>query len=120
MNDLEKHIQREILRIWGAHPRIRLFRRNVGVGWFADGQPARKSDRGAYPVQFGIPGQADLGGLISPSGRMLEIECKSASGRQTPEQKAWQRSVERFGGIYILARSPDDVGRVLTPIVGPP
>lgn len=120
MNTQEKHIQREILRIWGPHPRLRLFRRNVGVGWFANGKPARKTDSGAYPVQFNDPGMADLFGFIGPTGRGLEIECKTSKGRQTPEQIAWQQVVTRFGALYILAREPADVGRVLIPLIGAP
>jgi hypothetical protein len=59
-------------------------------------------------VRFGIPGQADLTGLL-PGGVRLEVEVKGAAGRQTEEQRAFQRMIERFGGVYVLARSVDDV-----------
>jgi hypothetical protein len=37
-------------------------------------------------------------------GRPLAVEVKSATGRQRPEQAAWQRRWESAGGIYLLAR----------------
>lgn len=103
----------EILRDWGAHPRLRLYRRNTGVGFFNDAGPCRKSDPGARPVQFNPPGAADIGGLFLPHGRCLEIETKSLTGRQSKDQIVWQRMIESFGGVYILAREPQDVARRL-------
>lgn len=43
--------------------------------------------------------------LVTP----LWIEVKSATGRQTPEQKNFQEKVESEGHSYLLARSMDDV-----------
>lgn len=37
------------------------------------------------------------------------IEAKSTKGLQRPEQKEFQKQFEKIGGIYILARSVDDV-----------
>ncbi len=98
----EKALQNEILRAFGTLPGLRLWRANVGV--------ARIGDR---LIRFGIPGQADLTGIL-PDGRRLEIEVKSDRGRQTPRQRAFQAMIERFGGIYILARSIHDVRERLT------
>jgi hypothetical protein len=97
----EKQTQNAILRAFGTLPGLRLWRSNVGV--------ARV---GLRTVRFGIRGQADLTGIL-PDGRRLEVEVKSATGRQTTEQKAFQDMIERFHGIYILARSVDDVRREL-------
>ncbi len=110
--------QHEILKAWGNHRRLRLARINTGVGWFAKGKPARKTDPFAYPVRFGIPGTADVMGLIWPEGRMLAIEIKSDTGRQSKDQATFQRVVTKYGGLYILARTLADVDAVLIPIVG--
>jgi hypothetical protein len=57
-------------------------------------------------VSFGLgAGGADLVGILKPSGRFLAVEVKTPSGRQTPEQVAWQRAVESAGGMYVVARS---------------
>jgi hypothetical protein len=100
----EHPIQNAIMRTFGSHPDIRLWRQNTGVGFFPDGRTGKMRK-----VRFGQPGQADLIGLVRPSGRWLEIEVKSETGRQTDDQKTRQRIVERMGGIYILARSVEDV-----------
>ena len=78
------------------------------MGWFARGLPARKSDFGAYPVRFGVPGKGDISGIIV-GGRRVEIECKTETGRQSADQIAFQAAVEKFGGIYLLTRSLADL-----------
>lgn len=67
-------------------------------------------------VRFGVPGTADIVGLIAPSGRMLQIECKSCTGKQRKAQEAMQRIVTAFGGLYIVARSLADVDAALAEI----
>lgn len=56
-------------------------------------------------VQAGIDGQADLSGVMAPSGRRVEIEVKAGRDRQSDAQKAFQKMITEFGGIYIVARS---------------
>ena len=80
----------------------------------------RNQTGGAYAsnrrfLRFGCPGSADILG-IQRSGKFIAIEVKAALGRQSPGQKAWQRRIETLGGIYILARSVDDVIKQL-PVV---
>lgn len=105
----EAWVQFEILQAWGSHARVRFARINTGVGWFNKDGPCRRSDKGARPVRFNPPGTADIVGLIAPSGRMLMIECKSATGAQRDDQASMQTAVESFGGLYVLARSIVDV-----------
>ena len=38
----------------------------------------------------------------------LAIEMKTPTGKQSPEQKEWQRLFEAAGGLYIIVRSYDD------------
>ncbi len=99
----EKDLQTRILTLFGGMPELRLFRANVGV--------AVPMGRDA-PVRFGVVGQADLNGIVR-GGRRIEVEVKSPAGRRTPEQVAWGRMVEAFGGIYVVARSTDDVYEAL-------
>ena len=97
----ERQIMNSIFRDFGTKPSLRIWRQNCGVARI-----------GTRVIRFGIPGQADLTGIL-PDGRRLEIEVKSPTGRQTPEQVAFQNMIEKFHGIYILARSTDDVRQQL-------
>ena len=97
----ERNLQSDILRAFGTRPGLRLWRANVGVARI-----------GFRVVRFGIPGQADLTGIL-PDGRRIEVEAKSENGRQTEEQRNYQGMIERFGGLYVLARSVEDVRRAL-------
>lgn len=95
----ESMIQQRILLALGAHPACRIFRMNTG---------ALPDPRTGRLIRFGIPGMADILGILRPSGRFLAIEVKSAIGRQSTQQVAFQRMVESCGGLYVLARSVDD------------
>ncbi len=102
----EKQIQNAILRTFGTRPDMRLWRANVGL--------ARIGGMGPHGrvVRFGLSGQADLTGIL-PNGLRLEIEVKSEFGRQTPEQRDYRHMIERFGGVYVLARSVEDVWQAI-------
>jgi hypothetical protein len=102
----EHSIQNEILRVFGSRSDMRIWRSNCGVATMGFGPDARK-------IRFGIPGQADVSGIILPTGQRMEIEVKKHDGRQSKDQKAFQQMIERFGGIYILARSVEDVHQAL-------
>ncbi|MBP9032293.1 MAG: hypothetical protein KBG29_00270 [Pseudomonadales bacterium] len=103
----EKAVQNAILREFGTRRDMRLWRANVGVARIGDSRRA-----GGRIVRFGLPGQADLTGIL-PNGVRLEIEVKGPDGQQTEEQRAYQRMVERFGGVYVLARSVQDVWQAI-------
>lgn len=94
----EAQTQQAILAALAGRRDLRIWRNNSGV---AVNQATNQG------VRFGVKGQADLSGLLQ-GGRRLEIEVKSATGRQTPEQKDFQAMIERFGGVYILARTVED------------
>ena len=51
--------------------------------------------------------------LVFFPGRAFGIEVKTAKGKQRDAQKKWQEAWEKRGGIYILARSVEDVYRGL-------
>lgn len=95
---LERLIQNDILREFATKSPIRLWRNNSG-----------KANYAGQVVTFGVPGQGDLSGIVFPTGRRLEVEVKSTIGRQSEQQKNFQRMIETMGGIYILARSVEDV-----------
>ena len=97
----EHEIQNQIMRTFATRADMRLWRANTGAAKI-----------GNALVRFGIPGQADLSGLLA-NGRRFEIEVKNETGRQSPDQKNFQAMIEKFGGLYVLARSVDDVWAAL-------
>ena len=53
-------------------------------------------------------GWPDITGLL-PDGRFFGVECKAPGRRQSVVQKAMQHEIRRRGGIYVLARSAEDL-----------
>jgi hypothetical protein len=120
----EKQIQSDIIRAVGTLPWLRLWRSHTGGAW-----------RQGRFITFGIPGQADLTGIVPvtqvlacphcggelstpPLGVRVEVEVKTPTGRQSDDQKNFQKIIERFHGIYILACSTEDVTQALEPYRG--
>lgn len=125
----EKQTLNLILTTFATRPDVRLWRNNVGTGVpsgivAAAVKALRSGDfssairiLSSRQVSFGIPGQADLTGIL-PGGIRLEIEVKSAVGKQRIDQQNYQRMIERFGGVYVLARSIDDVWTAIGKYIG--
>jgi hypothetical protein len=59
-------------------------------------------------------GVSDIVGFLK-GGRALFIEVKSKTGQLTDNQKLFRESCERFGALFILARSVSDVQAALIP-----
>jgi hypothetical protein len=96
----EAHVLHSILHAWGNHPALRIARINTGAAY----PPGSKR-----LVRFGLPGTADIVGILAPHGRLLMIEAKTSTGKQRKAQAIMQRVVTQFGGLYCLARSLADV-----------
>lgn len=97
----EAKTQSDIRLALGQRDDVMLFRINVGKFRPLHGDQNRV-------IQSAPNGTPDLLGVIKP-GTALAIEVKSAKGAQRAEQIAFQKAWEARGGIYILARSVDDV-----------
>ena len=62
----------------------------------------------AQMILFGIAiGSSDIVG-ISPNGKFLAVEVKTATGRATKEQLAFIEAVRAAGGIAGIARTPEE------------
>lgn len=59
-------------------------------------------------VRYGKPGSADIIG-VTKSGKFIAVECKSKKGILSPHQIAFKTDIVLHKGIYILARSIDDL-----------
>lgn len=58
------------------------------------------------------PGDPDIVACVG--GRFVGIEAKTWRGVQSAVQRTRQHQIEAAGGIYVLARSVDDVRQALT------
>jgi hypothetical protein len=93
----ESQLQDAVRLALGADPELLLLRNNIG----------KAEIRGRW-VAYGVggPGGADLIGIFR--GRFVAVEIKTATGRQSPEQRMFQQLVERKGGVYVVLRSVED------------
>jgi len=56
---------------------------------------------------YGMKGIPDI--VLIHRGRFFGIECKTATGKVSPDQAEFGRKCVAAGGEYIIARSIDDV-----------
>jgi hypothetical protein len=81
----------------------------IGLCWNNNTGALRdKTDR---LVRYGLPGSADI--LACIKGRFVSIECKVGRDFIRKNQRDFAGAVARNGGIYILARTVDDVANRL-------
>lgn len=83
-----------------------------GTGWVGKLMGRNKAGQtvlsNARPVAFGLPGSADILGVLI-SGHALAAEAKTGTGRQQKNQGNFQTAWEKRGGIYVLFRSVDQL-----------
>jgi hypothetical protein len=98
---LEAVLQKQILAALNARG-VFCWRANTGAARTANSL-----------IRFGLRGQADILGVVPPTGRLIAVECKSPTGRVSPEQRAFGERVTAAGGVYVVARCLVDVLAVL-------
>ena len=85
------------LNLWNKRPELR-------GRVFAINQNSHNRIKGALNRSLGVmPGVADMAYLIQ--GSIVWIEWKTDTGRQSPEQKAFEQMVTRLGMRYYIVRS---------------
>lgn len=95
---IETALVQSILLALGSRDDCRVWRNNTGK------LPDPRTGRW---VTFGLRGSADILGLLR-GGRFLAVECKTRTGRLSPEQCSFRDMVLRLGGCYVVARSVED------------
>ena len=126
----EAEVQREILKRWGSHPKVRLWRTNAGRAY-------AETSTGFRPIAVNIPGLGDLTGWMMVDvpdevwwrrilsvllgekryvAVFLTIEVKSETGRMRESQLVFRAQLLKMGGLHIVARSVADVDRILGPL----
>ncbi len=64
------------------------------------------------PVHFGLcVGSSDIIG-ITKHGRFLAVECKTETGRLTDHQKHFIKTVQLWGGVAGVARTPEEAVKI--------
>jgi len=96
MVSIEKETQKTILQYLELK-KIFHYRQNSG---------GFKTDNGHF-YRMGITGAPDI--IAVYKGVYIGIEVKDIKGKQSEGQKDFQERLENAGGIYILAKSLDDV-----------
>jgi len=61
-----------------------------------------------YWMQLGAAGSPDIVGFLD-DGRFLGIEIKTRTGKERADQLAMRTKVETAGGVWIVARSVDEM-----------
>jgi len=96
--------------------RIDVWRNNTGA--YTKEYECKDGRTSKHHVRHGRNGAADIHGVIPPHGRHVSVECKREGRNLDPEQVAEKQRIESKGGVYILARSVDDLERELKPLLG--
>jgi hypothetical protein len=71
-----------------------------------------EATRMLVPIKFGVVGQADISGIIYPTGRRLEIEVKTGTGKLSEKQKAFRDMIIHMGGLHIELRAVSDLDKI--------
>lgn len=109
MSTPEGRIQAAILE-WLQDQGIFAFRVNNAPIW----DRHLNNGYGAYRSQgkWSALGLSDIIAVIN--GQAYFIEVKTPTGRQSADQKLFERRARNAGAVYLLARSVDDVRSALT------
>jgi len=103
VKETEAQIQKAILQ-WGGYKRILMHRINV------IGTPLHKAGKTIYRPSTN-KGMADIHATIVVGNIPVSVwfEVKTKKGKLSPNQKAFQESVEAAGGFYYVVRSIENV-----------
>lgn len=77
-------------------PQSRIFRRDTGFYYRADGTP----------IIIGKKGMGDAWSIIKVKEFLIhvEYEYKIGQDKQSKEQKDWQKMIESLGGLYVIVK----------------
>jgi len=87
---------------WRNNNAPTVIRRKVGTRWVIDG--FRK-----LPV-YTMKGLPDI--IVIKDGYFIGLEVKRENGRQSPDQKEFQRLCKEAGAEYYIVKSIDDVRNI--------
>jgi len=100
----ESVIQRGILDY------LELLSRTIPVYYFRAGAGAMKTAQGRF-FKTGRPGLPDI--VCCHMGKIIGLEVKTKTGRQSQSQKKAEQEIKAAGGEYHVVRSVADVKEIL-------
>jgi hypothetical protein len=104
MGSKHQSLVKSILLALGSRPDLRLWESQTGLVRSMDGRRT---------FRHGLTGCADITGIASPGGIFVGIEAKVGDDVQRESQARFQAVIERFGGVYVVAYSPEEAEEVL-------
>ena len=68
-----------------------------------------------FPIPASVYGRRGAPDLVAclMGGRFMGIEVKAPNGKSSKLQLHWKRKIEQKGGVYLIARSVNDVRKVV-------
>ncbi|MFA5990469.1 MAG: VRR-NUC domain-containing protein [Sphingomonas sp.] len=100
MKSTEKDTQKAIIQYLEAK-KIFHWRNNTGGTMVA----------GNHFMKFGYPGSPDIIAVVK--GQFIGIEVKDIKGKLNDNQEIFKEKLEKAGGLYIIAKSIDDIMKIL-------
>lgn len=104
----------ELLYNWGCE----LIRNNTGA-YKKDYTRKKDGVTKSHYIRYGKKGSGDII-MCSPYGRYVEVETKCSTGKLSEDQERRQFNIERRGGVYVPARSVDDLVAAKAQILAKP
>lgn len=99
---IEAVIQRAVIAHLNTIEGVDVWRMNTG---------GMEDDDGNF-VRFGLPGQADITGML-PDGRRLEVEVKAPGKTLSKKQEAYRARILRRRGVYVWG---SDIRRIVAEV----
>lgn len=91
--------------------------RPYALAWAQQVGTFRAYDNPQRVIKVGVPGMSDVMSVVALTitpemvgktvGVAVAIEAKTLKGKQRDQQLLWQHALQKVGGIYLLARSPE-------------
>lgn len=114
MSNPETVIQNRCLLEIGCDPGVMAWRQQVGAYRMLNRDVVVKvGDKGASDALLVVAVKITPEMVGQTIGAAVGAEFKTATGRQSPDQKLWQENLERRGGIYRLVRSPEEMRQLV-------
>ena len=71
-------------------------------------EEAKRAFSTMQPFRAGVPGCADIFGILPNGGRHLWIEVKAAGDKMREQQLNFRDMIREAGGIYLVARGVEE------------